>query len=127
MNLSIPLVNFRIVGGTGMGPMVGCLVVFQAERVVFIREHSTGSYSTLAYYLAKVMADLPFLTIVPVVQGTISYFMVLQRTTLFNPSVSNPSFCCYLRLDIKPRQINTSFSLLVALVSPLWHIPWVCP
>ncbi len=73
------LVNFRVVGGTGMGPMVGCLVVFQAERVVFIREHSTGSYSTLAYYLAKVMADLPFLTIVPVVQGTISYFMVHSK------------------------------------------------
>ena len=59
-----------------MGPMMGCLVAFQAERVVFIREHSTGSYSTLTYYLAKVLADIPFLTLVPIVQGTISYWMV---------------------------------------------------
>ena len=55
---------------------MGCLVAFQAERVVFIREHSTGSYSTLTYYLAKVVADVPFLTVVPVIQGTISYWMV---------------------------------------------------
>jgi ATP-binding cassette subfamily G (WHITE) protein 1 len=59
-----------------MGPMMSCLVLFQVERVVFIREHSTGSYSTLTYYLAKVITELPFLTIVPIVQGTICYWMV---------------------------------------------------
>lgn len=67
---------FFVVMSMAMGPMMGCLVVFQAERVVFIREHSTGSYSTLTYYLAKVLADIPFLTLVPIVQGTISYWMV---------------------------------------------------
>lgn len=59
-----------------MGPMMGCLVAFQAERVVFIREHSTGSYSTLTYYLAKVLSDFPFITVMPILQGTISYWMV---------------------------------------------------
>lgn len=59
-----------------MGPMMGCLVAFQAERPIFIREHSTGSYTTLTYYLAKVISDLPFFMIVPIIQGTISYWMV---------------------------------------------------
>jgi ABC-type multidrug transport system permease subunit len=67
---------FFVVMSMAMGPMMSCLVAFQTERVVFIREHSTGSYSTLTYYLAKVIADIPFLTIVPIVQGTISYWMV---------------------------------------------------
>jgi hypothetical protein len=67
---------FFVVMSLSMGPMMGCLVVFQAERVIFIREHSTGCYSTLAYYLAKVFADIPALLVVPIVQGTISYWMV---------------------------------------------------
>jgi ATP-binding cassette subfamily G (WHITE) protein 1 len=67
---------FFVVMSMAMGPMMGCLVAFQTERVVFIREHSTGSYSTLTYYLAKVLADIPFLTLVPIVQGTITYWMV---------------------------------------------------
>jgi len=67
---------FFVTMSMAMGPMMGCLVAFQAERVVFIREHSTGSYSTLTYYLAKVLADIPFLTMVPIVQGTITYWMV---------------------------------------------------
>jgi len=67
---------FFVVMSLSMGPMMGCLVVFQAERVIFIREHSTGCYSTLAYYLTKVVAEIPALLVVPVVQGTISYWMV---------------------------------------------------
>lgn len=67
---------FFVVMSMSMGSMMSSMVAFQVERPVFIREHSTGCYTTGIYYLAKMVADFPFLTFVPIVQGTITYWMV---------------------------------------------------
>lgn len=67
---------FFVVMSLALGPLMGSLLAFQAERVVFLRERSQGSYNTLTYYLAKVIAELPWLIVFPALQGLITYFMV---------------------------------------------------
>ena len=67
---------FFVIISLALGPMMSSLIAFQSERVLFVREHSMGSYNTLTYYFAKLIADLPSLVVFPVLQGTITYFMV---------------------------------------------------
>lgn len=50
---------------------------FIKEREIFVREHVSGYYSVLAYFLSKVMADLiPLRTISPLVFTLVTYWMV---------------------------------------------------
>lgn len=62
--------------GSAMGGIMSTLLLFPVERTIFIREHAMGSYSTLVYYMARLLAETPFLTIFPVVFCCISYWMV---------------------------------------------------
>ena len=43
-----------------------------SDKVVFFREHNNHMYSTGAYYYAKIISDLPFQVIPPIIYGTIS-------------------------------------------------------
>ncbi|KAL6069457.1 ATP-binding cassette sub- G member 2 [Balamuthia mandrillaris] len=67
---------FFIVVNQAMGSMMTTLVMFPEERGVFIREHSSGAYGTLAYFLSKSIADLPFMTVFPIIFCLITYWMV---------------------------------------------------
>ncbi len=75
--------------------MMNTLVLFPVERVVFIREHATGAFGTLIYYLAKVVAEIPFLVVFPFIFAPITYWMVTYWRTLlhdrahFKPNINH--------------------------------------
>lgn len=46
-----------------------------SELPVFLREHKSNIYSVEAYFLAKSLAELPQYTILPMIYGTIIYWM----------------------------------------------------
>jgi len=60
----------------GMSPVLMTQAVFPLERAVFIREHSTGSYTTLAYFISKVLSEVPFQIFFPMLFSAICYWMV---------------------------------------------------
>lgn len=57
-----------------MGNMFNSILVFQAERPVFLREQSNKMYGPLPYFLSKVVMDTPVLLVSPMLAALISYF-----------------------------------------------------
>jgi len=55
---------------------MGNVAVFSAERHVFEREHRSRMYGLLAYFMSKVLVELPFLIIIPFLYATATYFAV---------------------------------------------------
>lgn len=41
-----------------------------------MREHSNGMYSAWTYYLAKVVSEIPFLILIPMILSVVAYYMV---------------------------------------------------
>ncbi|EKX39193.1 hypothetical protein GUITHDRAFT_76568, partial [Guillardia theta CCMP2712] len=54
----------------------GVISAFGVERTVFERERSVGMYSTLSYFLSKILVELPHNVIFPFLQSTIVYFLL---------------------------------------------------
>ncbi|EKX39023.1 hypothetical protein GUITHDRAFT_76679 [Guillardia theta CCMP2712] len=59
-----------------MSAMMTVITAFGVERVVFERERSIGMYSTFAYFLAKIIVELPHNIIFPFIQANIVYFLL---------------------------------------------------
>lgn len=56
---------------------VGTVIsIFTTERPVFIREHRSGYYGVLAYFLSKLLVELPLQLVFPVVTMSIPYYFV---------------------------------------------------
>ncbi|KAK3927759.1 ATP-binding cassette sub-family G member 4 [Frankliniella fusca] len=54
------------------------VLTFPVEAAVFFREYSNNWYSLTAYYLSKVIADIPFMVINPTVFLLVAYYMTDQ-------------------------------------------------
>lgn len=57
-----------------MGNLFNAILVFQAERPVFLREQANKMYSVLPYFMAKTMMDTPMLLFTPVLGFVVTYF-----------------------------------------------------
>ncbi|EKX39026.1 hypothetical protein GUITHDRAFT_58672, partial [Guillardia theta CCMP2712] len=67
---------FVSVNVTMSAAMTAVISAFGVERVVFERERSIGMYSTFAYFLAKIIVELPHNIIFPFIQANIVYFLL---------------------------------------------------
>jgi ABC-type multidrug transport system permease subunit len=77
---------FHIIVDHVMRNMMGTIIIFQVERPVFLREQANKMYSVTAYYLAKVLADLPLQLVTPIVFTVIVYFgigMTIEASKFF--------------------------------------------
>lgn len=52
------------------------VLVFPHERPIFLREVKSNMYSVGAYFTGRLLAEVPGGIIVPVVYGSIIYFLV---------------------------------------------------
>lgn len=67
---------FFITINQSFAPMAGVLAVFPAERNVVHKERVGGAYSTSAYFLSRVLAEVPLNVIIPTIYGSIIYWAV---------------------------------------------------
>ncbi|EGD76064.1 ATP-binding cassette [Salpingoeca rosetta] len=55
---------------------LGSMALFIEERLIFGRERASGFYSTLPYFLARSVTEIPLLFFFPLITSSILYFMV---------------------------------------------------
>lgn len=65
-----------------MGSSMGILSVFSKEKLIFLREHKLGYYKLAAYFLSKMLVELPYQIFFPALLITIAYAMVGFRSEL---------------------------------------------
>ena len=65
-----------------MGSSMGILSVFSKEKLVFLREHKLGYYKLAAYFLSKILVELPYQIFFPALLVTIAYGMIGFRPEL---------------------------------------------
>lgn len=65
-----------------MGSSMGILSIFSREKIIFLREHKLGYYKLAAYFLSKVVIELPYQIFFPMLLVTITYYMVGFRQDL---------------------------------------------
>mmetsp|Transcript_15892 Transcript_15892/g.26735 ORF Transcript_15892/g.26735 Transcript_15892/m.26735 type:complete len:320 (+) Transcript_15892:155-1114(+) len=71
----IGLLYFLLINQS-FGPLVALLTVFPAEKVIVSREILGGAYKTSAYYIGRVIAELPGQIVITVVYATVIYWSV---------------------------------------------------
>eukprot|EP00762_Andalucia_godoyi_P005691 ANDGO_06467.mRNA.1 Protein white len=67
---------FFLCTNAGFSAITGVVFVFPKEKRVFLKEQRSNLYSTLMYYIAKVLSDLPFQVSLSLLFSTIVYFMI---------------------------------------------------
>ncbi|RWS28122.1 ABC transporter-like protein 12 [Leptotrombidium deliense] len=58
--------------------MMAIILSFPTEIYSFMRERTNGWYSCFSYYIAKTLADLPFLLVFTSIYATITYYLTGQ-------------------------------------------------
>ncbi|PNF34870.1 Protein scarlet, partial [Cryptotermes secundus] len=74
---------FMFVTENTFAPMYSTLAFFPLELPLFTREYRSGLYSTHLYYLSKMAAMLPGLTVEPLLFVLIAYWLTGLRNTLY--------------------------------------------
>ena len=66
-------VLFFLAINTVFSNSIGMLSVFGTEKRVFAREHGAGYYSLFSYFSSKVMVEVPFQLVFPIILGYLSF------------------------------------------------------
>lgn len=64
-----------------MGNFFNAILVFQAERPVFLREQANKMYSVFPYYITKISVDMPVLMLTTLIGTLITYFIINLQVT----------------------------------------------
>ena len=107
------------------------LNVFASERIIFMRERANGYYSTITYFLAKVIFDvIPLRVFPPLIMGIVIYPMVglvpewtafakfLLILVLFNLAAS--AVCLFIGTTIRETNVANLVGSLFMLFSLLF-------
>jgi hypothetical protein len=65
-----------VITNESVDTLLSMVMIFDAERLIYIKEHSAGAYGTFLYFIAKNIAQLPFLAAYPTLFTCIVYWMV---------------------------------------------------
>ncbi|XP_057375095.1 ATP-binding cassette sub-family G member 1-like isoform X2 [Daphnia carinata] len=123
-NIGLLYISLIFIVFTSVMPTV---VTFPLERRVVFREHQNHWYSLKAYYLAKLLVDIPFQIIFPTVFLTIVYLMS-------NQPMSMDRFSMLLCITICIALVGQGIGLVVgaafdiqsaAFLAPVFAIPFL--
>eukprot|EP01117_Protostelium_nocturnum_P009679 TRINITY_DN3458_c0_g1_i2.p1 TRINITY_DN3458_c0_g1~~TRINITY_DN3458_c0_g1_i2.p1 ORF type:complete len:737 (+),score=278.39 TRINITY_DN3458_c0_g1_i2:136-2346(+) len=95
----------------GFYPLFQALFNFPAERAVLQRERAEGSYYLSAYFLAKVVSELPFIFLYPIIFISISYFMIQLRLSVGHFFIFVGITCCMTL-------VSSALGLLISALVP---------
>ncbi|RWS23232.1 ABC transporter-like protein 12 [Leptotrombidium deliense] len=109
--------------------MMPIVLVFPTEMSVFLRERTNGWYSCLSYYMAKTVADIPFLVLFTTIYASMTYYLTGQINDSWR-------FGAFLVISILISLIGQSVGLVVgticvrnlraaSFIAPLSTLPFV--
>ena len=87
------------------------VVMFPAERAVFLMEQANAIYNPVPYSLAKIAAEVPFNAIFPIIYVGIVYFMIDLRREA-------EAFFLFLFITVLNSTVSFSFGLAASTVFP---------
>ena len=62
----------------------GCLITIETEREIMVKERSAGAYRLSAFYIAKMLGDLPLIITLPSLYFFICYPMFQINLNIYN-------------------------------------------
>ena len=83
------------------------ILIFPDERPVFLREVNNNMYKTAPYFWAKIISELPFSILTPVLFGVIVYYAIG-----YNPNAEN--FVMFLVILILIYNASSGYSLIIS-------------
>ena len=83
------------------------ILIFPDERPVFLREVNNNMYKTAPYFWAKIISELPFSILTPVIFGLIVYFAIG-----YNPDFG--TFMVFLLALILIYNASSGYSLIIS-------------
>ncbi|CAO2830066.1 unnamed protein product [Amaranthus hypochondriacus] len=123
----------------GFFPLFNAIFAFPQERQMLIRERASGMYNLSAYYMARIVGDLPMELVLPTIFISITYYMsglkpspitfILTLTIiLYNVLVSQGLGLALgaILMDVKQATTLASVIMLVLLLAGgyyIQHIP----
>ena len=83
------------------------ILIFPDERPVFLREVNNNMYKTAPYFWAKVISELPFSIMTPVIFGCIVYYAIGYQNTA-------EAFFMFLLILILIYNASSGYSLIIS-------------
>jgi len=107
---------------------MGTIGLFQMERAVFLREQSSAMYDVFPYFNAKTLAEMPLLTITPLIFTIIVYFGVGFNWTVEGFFMFFFSLWCLVMSAVSlgyfVSSLFSNFSI-AAMIAPILMMPFM--
>lgn len=87
------------------------VVMFPAERAVFLMEQANAIYNPIPYSLAKIAAEVPFNAVFPILYTCIVYFMIDLRREA-------DAFFLFMFITVLNSTVSFSFGLAASTIFP---------